>query len=285
MSIGGPKKVTYQHIVEAACDKNGRAEEDLSDYDRRRMQRSVQDALEYIWNFDVWPDLRNFVRCTYHPDYDATETLASGDIRYSGVHYWKALEADPGEEPSEDSTKWERFDVVEKLIAWDNPTEEISIPKAVYGYDPLLEKSGEKYSFVLTEDGLHLEPAAANEVWVEYMPHSPVLRADDWDAEVDYKAGESAYYRKEGDFFVALSDNKGVTPGSDSAVWDRTVIPPRFNQYLQWVAAARELSAARQSKEAAIAESKAMDHLYRAIDMARGMTGAYGEQFIRGGNY
>lgn len=285
MSLGGVERISLRQVMEGICDKIGKAEEDLTYHERGRIQRSTQDALEYIWNFDTWPDLRRFMRCLYYPEYSASETLAEGDVRFSDDYYWQALQAEPTDAPSESSEQWEQYDVEQKLIAWTVDEYVIGIPKTLYDFDPRIENCGMKYTFTITRDGLYVEPSAPNVLWLEYLPPSPILRADDWESGLDYAAGDHVYYDKAGNVFRALVDNSDVTPGTDVETWEQVVIPARFGQYIQWIGYSRELSAGRQSKEATLAEDKATEHLFRAIDIARGMTGTYGEPFMRKGNY
>lgn len=277
MSLGGQQSITYKEIVENVCDRIGEEYIDLSASDRKRIRRGIQTALEFIWDFRVWPQLRRFARRTYYPDHEAGETLAIGDIRYSETGYWKALTAGVLATPSEDSPNWEVYTVSDRFIQWSGPEGVVSIPKTVYDYDPRVTDHGTRYPFTLAADGIHLHSNAPDVVWVEYQPHVPTLNGDDWDEVEPYTAGDQVYYESEGDFFVALEATTGDVPGAAPAKWSRVEIPPIFKGYLIWETLGGEYSGEGQTRQRLAAEKKAEDMLLTAIDTALGMTGTHVE--------
>lgn len=275
MSLGGQQSISYKEIVETICDRIGEEYIDISDHDRRRIRRSIQFALEFIWDFQVWPMLRRFARRTYYPDYAADEAVDEGAVRYSGTGYWTALRAGTLAEPSEESEDWEVYTVSERFIPWSGLEGVIGIPKTVFGYDPTLYDHGIRYPFTLSADGIYLRSDAPDVVWVEYLPPVPTLRGDSWEEGEIYAAGDQSYYESASDFFIALDSTTGDVPGKSPDKWQRLEIPAIFKGYLVWEALGGEYSGEGMTKQRLAAEAKAQDMLYRAVDIALGMTGTH----------
>lgn len=281
MSLGGQASIRYKELVEDICDELGEAYEDLSDAARQRLRRGVQKALEKIWDFAVWPHLRAFSERSYHPAYDAAESVSTGDIRLYGASYWQALSSGVLDTPSAESADWQAYTLTQRLIPYMEGADEIGIVKAVRTFDPRVTDCGQLLSYTLAREGIYLRSEAPATVWVEHMPPVPTLDGADWDEETTYAAGERVYYEAAGDFFTALEETTGDVPGESPAQWERVSLPPLFKAFLVWSAVARSLGGDGQTRERKAAQMDAEEALLRAFDIAYMMTGTQ-QQAITG---
>lgn len=102
--------IAYSEILKEVCDLVGWDAEDLDGQQFRQARRAVSSAIAKAWDYTFWPQLTVCEQRTFHPIYDATETLSVGDFRYFPPTdaYYQALVAHSAHAPATLSgTTWE----------------------------------------------------------------------------------------------------------------------------------------------------------------------------------
>lgn len=104
------KAIAYREILAMVCDGLGWDPENLDAFEFAQAKRAISAAIEQVYQYAFWPDLTRTEQRTFHPNYDDTEAVAAGEVRYYPPtdSYYVALRATTGNEPATlTGTTWE----------------------------------------------------------------------------------------------------------------------------------------------------------------------------------
>ncbi len=96
------KAIAYREILAMVADGLGWDPDNLDPFEFAQAKRAISAAIEQVYQYAFWPDLTRTEQRTFHPNYDDTEAVDAGAIRYYPPTdaYYTALRDTTGNEPA-----------------------------------------------------------------------------------------------------------------------------------------------------------------------------------------
>lgn len=206
------KAIPYSEILAMVCDALGWDPDNLDAHEFAQSKRAISAALREVYDYCFWPDLTRTEQWTFHPEYDDTEAVTAGEIRYYPPTdaYYTALRSTTGNEPATRSgDEWETNEAYwslcqRTLTADDHDTTE-AYARGDVVYDPIT------YAFYQCHTASAAGIAASNtSYWGVIEPLDPVIP---WT-----RTGSNPIGRVEG---VYRQDPR-IHRGAEELPWDET---------------------------------------------------------------
>lgn len=145
-------------------------------------------------------------------------------------------------------------------------TDEISIGSVLRldEANPLVSGYSNKLPFTLNANGVVVNDAAPDSVFVQFRRRAPQFTHLEWDSGITYAIGDVVYYATAGECYIAIVAGKDKNPVAETTYWTKVDFPVWLRTFVLGIAYAYGLREQEQETTRIRAEDRAYDHLARS---------------------
>jgi hypothetical protein len=236
---------------------------------------SMDDRLREGWEMYDFVENTTIEERAFRDDYNSSLCYNAGDIVWDACSrmYYTANQSGVGG-PLSNTALWTSSSTVAPpaFVPWFQ-TGKTPIGTAFEAYtgDPYATLTAKKVQFAVSSRGLEFVvtqvPAT---IWLYFRLPYPGLGQENWDATINYMAGDQVL-GSDGHTYVSLSDNNlGVNPLSAGQIaWRKFPIPYVFSRFVITAAFSDTLVTNGQNEKAGIEVQKAYAYLNSEFDKQR----------------